>query len=83
MSLLYAVPGSNAPHMRWRRAQRTVTNAEGPERIAMEWWRHQEVQPTRDYHRIEDSDGRRFWIFRAGLYRDTAAPAWFLHGMFA
>jgi len=78
MSLLYAVPGSNAPHMRWRRAQRTVTNAEGPERIAMEWWRHQEAQPTRDYHRIEDADGRRFWIFR-----DALTAQWCVHGSFA
>jgi protein ImuB len=78
MSLLYAVPGSNAPHMRWRRAQRTVTHAEGPERIAMEWWRHQEAPPTRDYHRIEDADGRRVWIFR-----DTGASQWLVHGAFA
>jgi protein ImuB len=78
MSLLRAVPDSNAPHMRWRRAQRIVTHAEGPERIAMEWWRHQEKQPTRDYHRIEDAEGRRFWVFR-----DTAKSQWLVHGAFA
>jgi protein ImuB len=64
--------------MRWRRAQRTVAHAEGPERIAMEWWRRQEDQPARDYHRIEDVDGRRFWIFR-----DTATAQWCVHGAFA
>ncbi|MEI9929079.1 MAG: hypothetical protein WDM89_00570 [Rhizomicrobium sp.] len=78
MSLLRAVPGSSAAHMRWRRTQRILTHAEGPERIAMEWWRHQEVQPTRDYHRIEDADGRRFWIFR-----DTATVQWHVQGAFA
>jgi protein ImuB len=78
MSLLRAVPGSSAAHMRWRRAQRTVTHAEGPERIAMEWWRHQDDQPARDYHRIEDADGHRFWIFR-----DTATSQWLVHGAFA
>ena len=78
MSLLRAVPGSNAPHMRWRRAQRVVARAEGPERIAMEWWRQHEERPARDYHRIEDADDRRFWIFR-----DTATSQWLVHGAFA
>jgi protein ImuB len=39
---------------------------------------------TRDYYRIEDEDGRRYWVFRAGLYQEGAAelPAWYLHGVF-
>ncbi len=39
---------------------------------------------TRDYYRIEDEDGRRYWVFRAGLYGDsgTDLPAWYLHGVF-
>ena len=77
MSLLRAVPGSNAAHMRWRQAQRVLTHAEGPERIAMEWWRHQESPPARDYHRVEDADGRRFWVFR-----DSATSQWRVHGAF-
>jgi len=34
---------------------------------------------------VEDKTGLRFWLFRAGLYRDIAQPAlrWFLHGMYA
>jgi protein ImuB len=56
--------------------QATV-HLEGPERIAMEWWRHQETPPARDYHRIEDADGRRFWIFR-----DTVTSQWLVHGAF-
>jgi protein ImuB len=84
MSLLRALPGSNAPHMRWRRAQHTVTHAEGPERIAMEWWRHQGPQPTRDYHRIEDAEGRRFWIFRDGIPgREDFSAQWRVQGLFA
>ena len=41
--------------------------------------------PARDYFRVEDKAGRRFWLFRAGLYRDVALslPRWFLHGMYA
>jgi protein ImuB len=37
--------------------------------------------PTRDYFRFETDAGRRFWLYRAGLYqRETAAPKWFVHG---
>jgi protein ImuB len=39
----------------------------------------------RDYYRIEDEDGRRYWVFRAGLYQESDAkdlPAWYLHGVF-
>src|SRR5690606_36738659 len=39
---------------------------------------------TRDYYRVEDTEGRRYWLFRQGLYGATEqAPCWFLHGMFA
>ena len=39
---------------------------------------------TRDYFRVEDVRGRRFWLFRHGLYdRETAAPVWYIHGLFA
>lgn len=69
---------------RWRRVLHAVTFAEGPERIAMEWWRHLEPQPTRDYFRVEDGEGRRFWLYRNGIHgRETSAPRWFVHGVFA
>lgn len=60
----------------WRRMVREVAKAEGPERIAPEWWRITGTQRTRDYWRIEDSAGRRYWI-----YRDAAG--WYLQGLFA
>jgi protein ImuB len=61
-----------------------VTGAQGPERIAGEWWRHREPKPTRDYYLVEDSAGHRFWLFREGLYgRETAQAQWFVHGLFA
>jgi protein ImuB len=83
-SLLRSVPGSSAFHMRWRRTQRVLARAEGPERIAMEWWRHQEAEPTRDYFRAETEDGRRFWLYRDGVFeRDGLAPQWRVHGAFA
>jgi protein ImuB len=78
------IPDAPPRQFRWRRAQHLVTHAEGPERIAMEWWRHNAPMPTRDYFRVEDTDGRRFWLYRDGLYnRETTHPQWFMHGVFA
>ncbi|RWP39921.1 MAG: DNA polymerase Y family protein [Mesorhizobium sp.] len=84
------VPATEMPegppmNFRWRRALYRVARAEGPERIAPEWWREAAGQEaTRDYFRIEDSDGRRYWLYRQGLYgASQAAPRWFMHGVFA
>ena len=55
----------------WRRRRHRVMRADGPERIADEWWQpggSGEVDAIRDYYRIEDEEGRRFWLFRAGLH---------------
>jgi len=80
------VPDGPPRQFKWRRAQHEVARFEGPERIAPEWWRQSPDKPgfTRDYYRIEDVRGRRFWIFRHGLYgRERGHPAWYLHGLFA
>ncbi|MGY6570813.1 MAG: DNA polymerase Y family protein, partial [Salinarimonas sp.] len=54
---------------------------EGPERIAPPWWRGGRL--TRDYFCVEDRQGRRFWLFRHGLYAsETPSPRWYLHGLF-
>ncbi len=69
---------------RWRRVLHDVVRAEGTERIAPEWWRLDDASLTRDYYRIEDSMGRRFWVFREGLFDQEAHnPGWFVHGLFA
>ncbi len=76
------VPDGPPVHFRWRRALYRIARAEGPERIAAEWWRAD--GPTRDYFRVEDSAGHRFWLYREGLYgRETVSPRWYLHGVFA
>jgi protein ImuB len=68
---------------RWRRVQHEVVASEGPERIAMEWWRDAEgAALTRDYFRVACQDGARLWLFREGLYHETE-PRWFVHGLFA
>ena len=77
-----AVPDGPPVRFRWRRALHEVVAAEGPERIECPWW-GEEGGGTRDYFRVEDKSGCRFWLFRAGLYRAAPAPAWFLHGLFA
>jgi protein ImuB len=38
---------------------------------------------TRDYYVAEDEAGRRYWLFRQGLYGAQITPRWFLHGFFA
>ncbi|MGQ9371189.1 Y-family DNA polymerase [Azospirillum sp. ST 5-10] len=74
------IPDDPPVLFRWRGAVHRVRRADGPERIEAEWWRT-EGEP-RDYYRVEDTDGRRFWLFRQGLYRPGVKAAWFLHGFF-
>jgi protein ImuB len=62
----------------WRRVRHHVRRAEGPERIGDEWWQDSRM-PTRDYFRVEDEQGRRYWLFRC---HDAADGRWFLHGFF-
>ena len=79
---LAEVPDGAPLRFRWRRVLHDVVRAEGPERIAGEWWR--DGLPPRDYYRIEDDGGRRFWLFREGLHGEGGMPPrWFLHGLFA
>jgi len=88
----FATVPDGPPHQfTWRRVTHAVVRVEGPERIAMEWWKQNGDGLTRDYFRIEDEAGLRFWIFRDGLYESEPAdeggePAsirWFVHGLFA
>jgi protein ImuB len=82
--VLALMPEGPPRRFRWRGALHGVAFAQGPERIASEWWKHNKHQPTRDYYLLEDEVGRRFWLYREGLYgRETASPRWFVHGLFA
>jgi protein ImuB len=69
----------------WRGIRRRVRRADGPERVFGEWWkRDAELATIRDYFRVEDEAGERFWIFRAGDGEDAASgsQSWFMHGIF-
>jgi protein ImuB len=70
----------------WRRRRHRVMRADGPERIAEEWWRPEGsgvADALRDYYRVEDEEGRCFWLFRAGLHRGGHKPRWYIHGVFS
>ncbi|WP_421730507.1 Y-family DNA polymerase [Brevundimonas sp.] len=91
------LPDGAPARFTWRRVSRKVARADGPERLSPEWWRPPSEgrgplgrQPrTRDYYRVEDDQGLRYWLFREGLYGaeyaggvDERAPSWWMHGMF-
>lgn len=66
---------------RYKGVLHRTTKADGPERIEREWWL--EEGPHRDYYTVEDEEGRRYWLFRSGHYRDDDSPEWFIHGYFS
>jgi len=76
------VPEGPPFSFRWRKALYRVSRAEGPERIEPEWWREAAISAARDYFRVEDMEGRRFWLFREGTYDGETMPRWYLHGLF-
>jgi protein ImuB len=79
---LAEVPDGPPLRFKWRRVLHEVAAIEGPERIAAPWWRRMDA-PTRDYFRAEDTVGRRFWLYREGLWgRETTRAKWFMHGVF-
>jgi len=76
------IPEGPPRQFRWRGVMHQVAEAEGPERLTSEWWRRT-AEAERDYYTVEDSAGRRFWLYRAGRYgRGEAPPQWFIHGVF-
>ena len=92
IEVIAEVPDGPPARFIWRRVERRVARAEGPERIAPEWWRtlyldeDQKRPRPRDYYRVEDHDGAAYWVFRHGLYggeEESAPPSWFVHGLFA
>lgn len=106
------VPDDPPVMFRWRKQVFRIEHADGPERIAPEWWHdglgltegerdglesdasdREEADASqasstsiqdniRDYYRIEDRRGRRFWVYREGVYRSGAQPHWYVHGVF-
>ncbi len=83
IGVVYLSPDGLPRRFRWRGEVHEIARVEGPERIAPEWWRERSTTRLRDYYRIEDEQGRRYWIYRSGLPDDGrgGVPAWFLQGL--
>ncbi|WP_177221898.1 DNA polymerase Y family protein [Brevundimonas viscosa] len=85
------LPDGAPARFTWRRLSRRVIRADGPERLSPEWWRpagDRRTVRTRDYYRVEDEAGGRYWLFREGLYgreygggEGERAPSWWMHGV--
>jgi protein ImuB len=84
ITVVYATPEGVPRRFVWRRAVHDIARVEGPERIAPEWWRERSTARLRDYYRVEDQAGRRYWIYREGLIGDGRGglPEWYMHGLF-
>ena len=85
ISVLYATPAGAPRRFIWRKLPHIIAKLEGPERIAPEWWRERSTARLRDYYRVEDEAGRRYWLYREGIDGDGRGglPRWYLHGLFA
>ncbi len=85
VGVLALLPDAPPRRFTWRGQIHAVVAGDGPERIHGEWWRRDgEVWAVRDYFRVEDESGARFWLFRRG---DGVEPAtgdlsWYMHGLF-
>ncbi|MCM2471306.1 Y-family DNA polymerase [Agrobacterium vitis] len=80
------LPDSPPAWFTWRGVRRRVRRADGPERIRGEWWRRDaEMATVRDYFRVEDDTGERYWLFRSGdgEHAESGSQRWFLHGIFS
>ncbi len=86
VTVMAEVPEGPPVRFSWRKKSYQVASALGPERISCPWWLDDDPAKararTRDYYRVEDRAGHRFWLYREGLCRDGAGQHWYMHGMF-
>ena len=89
ITAIASVPDGPPQRLRWRGRLHEVALAEGPERLAPAWWSLPEghlpggAGLARDYYRIEDEAGSRYWVFRLGQFGEIESPRWYMHGLFA
>jgi len=80
------LPDQPPRRFEWRGRPYKVVAGDGPERIHGEWWRRDgEIWAVRDYYRVEEEQGGRYWVFRQGdgMESDTGDLSWWMHGVFA
>ncbi|MBH66778.1 MAG: hypothetical protein CMM58_00335 [Rhodospirillaceae bacterium] len=70
-------------HFFWRNKDIQIRRVNGPERISPEWWCIENYHMTRDYFRVEDTEGQRYWLFKEFTKKDNQNLNWYLHGFFA
>lgn len=84
ISAIAEVPDGSPARFIWRQANHIVVQAEGPERIAMEWWRDENGHALmRDYFRVESEEGLRVWLFHEWSRNLDRQIRWYVHGVFA
>lgn len=83
ISVIALVPDYPPRMFVWRRCHHKVARAEGPERISPEWWCEEKIPAGRDYYRVEDESGQRFWLYRERVAGKGDEQRWFLHGLLA
>jgi protein ImuB len=85
IAAMMAEASDDAPsRFRWRGKLHDVARVEGPEPASSTAARVDDTAGSqRDYYRVEDCRGRRFWIFRETRTAPAEPPAWYVHGLFA
>lgn len=85
-AVIALLPDQPPRRFEWRGRLHRIIAGDGPERIHGEWWRRdKEVWAVRDYYRVEDGEGGRYWVFRRGdgVEGETGDLSWWMHGVFA
>ena len=78
------VPDGPPLRFRWRRVMHEVASPRRAGAYRARLVDGRGAALSRDYFRVEDAEGQRFWLFREGLYgAETAHPRWYVHGLFA
>ena len=83
VSVVALLPDHPPAQFIWQNKTHRISRASGPERIAPQWWTAPAGSRTRDYFRLQDEQGARFWVYREGLPERGEDVSWFLHGFFA
>ena len=82
VQVIALLPDYPPAKFRWRAQMHSVRISDGPERVFGEWWQsRREVGEQRDYFRVENEQGQRYWLFR--VLRPGQDVDWFMHGVFA
>jgi len=73
------MPDSPPFWLKWQGNKQQIEAGIGPERIAPEWWgKDESLCRTRDYFKVQLSDGTWAWIFR-----ELETMKWYIHGLWA